>query len=216
MSSEDFKFDPVRHIYTLYGRRIPSVTQILKPLTESIYSAIPKEVLDKACARGNYIHKYIENIIKGESDKVDNLYLDEYKNYLIAAEAWLNNSNLIKFSEVKSEVMGWAEIEGMYFAGTADIIGNGLVADIKTREVKPAIDILQLTIYDVMFNKKLNSKKLIISILKDGSYVENDLNRYDAHNEAFRIFTELLRLYYTKVKIVDWHALYSKEKLLGK
>jgi len=42
----EFIFDPITHKYSLNGQELPSVTQIIKPLTS--YDAVPEFLLEKA------------------------------------------------------------------------------------------------------------------------------------------------------------------------
>jgi hypothetical protein len=61
------EFDEASHTYTLGERRLPSVTQVLKPLID--YAGIPEAILNKAAERGNYVHKCCELYLLGTLDE---------------------------------------------------------------------------------------------------------------------------------------------------
>ena len=44
----ELTFDPEKHIYRLDGLIIPSVTQVMKPLSDEKYKDVDQEVLDTA------------------------------------------------------------------------------------------------------------------------------------------------------------------------
>lgn len=49
------------HIYLVDGVIVPSITQLLKPLSQSLYDNVPHSVLVVASERGTRIHEAIEN-----------------------------------------------------------------------------------------------------------------------------------------------------------
>ncbi len=56
----DLTFDEVNHIYRRYGIIKPSVTQILQEVGLIEFSAVPKEVLERASNFGTAIHRTTE------------------------------------------------------------------------------------------------------------------------------------------------------------
>lgn len=56
----DLTFDEVNHIYRRYGIIKPSVTQILQEAGLIDFSAVPKEVLERASNFGTAVHKTTE------------------------------------------------------------------------------------------------------------------------------------------------------------
>lgn len=56
----DLTFDEVNHIYRRYGIIKPSVTQILQEVGLIDFSAVPKEVLERASNFGTAVHKTTE------------------------------------------------------------------------------------------------------------------------------------------------------------
>lgn len=59
-------FDPDTHTYTLGGRRLPSVTQVLDPLGS--YAGIPLDVLERKADIGDAVHLASEMYDRGELD----------------------------------------------------------------------------------------------------------------------------------------------------
>ena len=56
----DLTFDEVNHIYRRYGIIKPSVTQIFQEIGLVDYSAVPKEVLERASNFGTAVHRTTE------------------------------------------------------------------------------------------------------------------------------------------------------------
>lgn len=78
-------FDAENHIYHFNGNRVPNVTTILSCLSE--YASVPRNVLEEAAARGNYVHEMCELHLQGALDESSieiNLigYLDAFKKFL--------------------------------------------------------------------------------------------------------------------------------------
>jgi hypothetical protein len=54
---KDLQFDEAAHTYTLGGRVIPSVTQVLKQVVD--FSMVPPDILERKCAIGSALHMAI-------------------------------------------------------------------------------------------------------------------------------------------------------------
>ena len=121
------EFDEEKHIYTVDGVRMPSVTEILAPITAKTYGEISKEVLRMAADRGTIVHKACEEIDYGLETEVP----VEYEGYVEAYIAFLNDYR-----------PDWSGIEQMVYngdcgyCGTVDrygmMLGSEWVVDIKT------------------------------------------------------------------------------------
>ena len=48
----ELRFEDKRHIYTLGGQILPSVTTVMKPLDEALYRGIDESVMQMAAERG--------------------------------------------------------------------------------------------------------------------------------------------------------------------
>lgn len=62
----DLVFDPVEHVYTLRGRRLPSVTQVLSILQD--WSAVDPELLANAAEFGTHVHQAVDLVNRGQLD----------------------------------------------------------------------------------------------------------------------------------------------------
>jgi hypothetical protein len=120
-------FDPVKHEYRDGSRVIPSVTQILQPITD--FSFVSPEILSAAQAFGTAVHRACELHDQGELD-LDTLD-PELAPYL---NGW------IKFCD--EHACQWVAIEQrvydqkMGYAGTLDRVGfvdtDNAIVDIKS------------------------------------------------------------------------------------
>lgn len=59
-------FDKPSHTYTLNGRAVPSVTQVLQPL--ELFEGIPFHVLEAARERGQFVHEAMALLVRGALD----------------------------------------------------------------------------------------------------------------------------------------------------
>lgn len=64
---QTLQFDPVVHAYTLGGVRVPSVTQVLKPLYS--FDGIPVGVLNAKAALGTAVHRACELLDNDDLDE---------------------------------------------------------------------------------------------------------------------------------------------------
>lgn len=108
-------FDEKAHKYSVDGKELPSVTQVLKPLTD--YSVIGAEALEIARQKGIAIHKTIELYCAGDLDE-DSLP-DWLKPILSAWRLFVANTG---FNVEGSEVRLHHPVFG--YAGTFDLIGT--------------------------------------------------------------------------------------------
>ena len=77
-------FEQEQHLYTLRGFRIPSVTQIMEPLSLMLYNGIPLDVLNEAADRGSRAHEQISNYVKygvEEPDEDTEPYFEAFKKF---------------------------------------------------------------------------------------------------------------------------------------
>lgn len=107
-------FDEDSHTYTLGGKVIPSVTQVLSPLTE--YAGIPKHILDAAADRGNYVHKACEMYLWETLDE-DSLK-EEARPYFNGFKKFMSETGFIP--EVIEERVYHPTLK---YAGTLDLGG---------------------------------------------------------------------------------------------
>lgn len=116
------------HEYFLNGVKLPSVTEILKPLS-SYTDAIPDAVMEKARDRGTKVHVATELYDLGTLD-LDNLH-PVLRPYL---DAWIRFREETGFQPKLSEFRVYSAIYG--YAGTLDrtgVLDGQCVLDIKAR-----------------------------------------------------------------------------------
>ena len=154
----DLMFDEALHIFTLDGRRIASVTQILKHF-------IPRWNCDLFyLERGTAVHKATELYDKGTLDM--NSVDPQIEGYL---QAW------IKFREDYRFIPSWIERQAYHpvflYAGIIDRIGDckegNCILDIKSSGTQSKFDLLQLAGYSCLVSAP---KTLNIYLQEDGRY----------------------------------------------
>ena len=129
-------FDEKTHIYTVYGKEVPSVTQILREVFPTKYDGIPPEILEKKAKYGTDLHKYIETIEK-KKPKKPLAYIKKYFNPDIYQEESLKQYLKIKEeNNIKVIANEKMVMYGLYYCGTLDMLakvkGKKAIIDIKT------------------------------------------------------------------------------------
>ena len=124
-------FDEEQHIYRLRGVRLPSVTQLMKPMSLMAYDGISDGALMQAADRGTRAHEQVSNyVLYGveESDEDTEPYVSAFMDFM----------RDFKPTWIASEYRTFHK--ALRYAGTIDLIGfatpddgNGVdVCDIKT------------------------------------------------------------------------------------
>lgn len=194
----ELMFDERKHIYTVNGLFVPSVTTVMRPLSEDVYGSIDEEVLNRAAARGTAVHNAIENYIKFDIRDIP----EEHEGYFEAFLKW--------FEEHKVEPYG-DEVrlyhKSLMYAGTADMFasvdGIDTLIDFKTSAaVQKMLCGVQLEAYDRAIQSHTGGKgferKAIVHLKKDGSYQVIEYSSNDM--ECWRVFTALLTVRNYKLK----------------
>ena len=156
----DLVFDPQTHTYTLDGKDLISVTQLMeKHGLSPNYNGVDEETLKASAERGTLIHKEIENYIKkGEIGFTDECA--EFVSYV------RENNVAIKGSEVT--------FHNDIVAGTCDLIINSekgylIVADIKTTSTLHKDSVAwQLSLYAYLSGNKTMNHGQAFHFSKDG------------------------------------------------
>jgi len=178
-------FDEATHTYTLNGKRLPSVTQILKPLYD--FSMVPADVLKRAGEFGTAVHKTVELYLLGDLDEEA---LDEgLKGPLAAFKDWEISEGILVLPSDNIEVIGFHR--KLLYAGTPDIETESVIIDLKSRPVNMVTDPLQLAAYDHLGNG--NRARYVLELKQDGTYVFTHVNpTKKASTEAWSRFRFLL------------------------
>lgn len=181
-------FDESNHSYKLNGYLLPSVTQIMKPLSSVEYKDVDNDVLMKAAERGTAVHEAIEYKIKYDFDDCPAQYEEYYNAFLKFAQdyspKWINSEMRIYHRQ-------------LMYAGTVDLIceidGEKVIVDFKTSsKINHMLTGVQLEAYA----QALNSAgididyKAILHLRKDGKY---SFERYEKNDsESWNCFGALL------------------------
>ena len=164
----ELTFEEAPHIYRLNGFEVPSVTTLMKPLSNEVYGTVDEAVLNRAAQRGTEVHETIETLVKyGIEDCAS-----ENRGYLEAFKAWLKDHHV---DPVASECRLYHK--SLRYAGTADlpslIDGRLTMVDVKT--TASLIEMLarvQLEAYVQGYSSHgvAFEQKAILHLKKDGSY----------------------------------------------
>lgn len=184
-------FDEERHVYRIGSEILPSVTTLMKPLSDRHYRAIPEDVLKKAADRGTAIHNAIENWIKFGIVDIS----PEYRGYFDGFREW--------WDKYKPRVIG-SELRLYHgllrYAGTADLvcmIGDELwIIDYKSTSV---LSEMLLRVQLEAYAKALHSHGVMVQhkgalhLKKDGTWAFPGFPAGDA--AAWRVFGSLKNIY---------------------
>ena len=183
-------FDPERHIYRLDGVILPSVTQIMRPLSDEKYKDIDQDVLEAAAQRGTAVHSACEFFGLHGAEEIE----PEYQMYFDAFLAW-NREHDVKY--IKTEQAIWHK--QLLYAGTLDLIasvdGVLTLVDYKTTyKINDMLTSVQLEAYLRALESHGGGadEKAILQLRKNGTYC---YKTYPAHDlEAWDVFTSLLKI----------------------
>ena len=194
------QFDEEKHKYTVDGIEIPSVTEIVAPLTYSKYT-VDSAVLLQAKHRGTVIHEVCADfdygVITDETPVAPDIlpYLTAWKNFC--------HDYGVKWHYIESQMCG------NEYAGTIDRIGEidgrAVIVDIKTtssmdRASKIAL-CAQLAGYAFLYY--MNSNLLIdsddcmgVQLKKDGTYAVINAKKVEEKYdfESYELFDNMLKL----------------------
>ena len=154
----EIKFDETLHKYTVDGKEVISVTQLLQKhrITPS-YDAVDKEMLRMASERGTLIHEEVENWIKN-NEKGFTEEAERICDYL--------NSNADRDSRIISEQI----VANDVVAGRFDVLythaKNLVLTDIKTGNSKHLYGwSWQLSLYKYLYEKMYGQKRESLIVL---------------------------------------------------
>lgn len=196
IKNTDLIFEERNHLYSLKSKNIilPSVTQIMEPLTSSVYKDIPSNIVFKKADVGSDVHHATELLDRYNVEDIkeeENGYLEAYKAFKKDYQPQM----------IFIELQHWHT--KLYYAGTLDrlaLIDNKFVLlDIKTTSpIHTELVAVQLSAYEEMLkNEKIQVDERAALLLKpDGTYefIRNLPDRWD-------IFESLLKIHYFKPKI---------------
>ena len=191
-------FDAPTHTYRLDGTRIPSVTQVLRPLYN--FDKVAPDDLERALELGTSVHLMTEYHDKGTLDETT--LTDELIRYLDAYKSFLDENQVIVHGDyIECRLANPKYRYGMTLDRVVQIKYKrrtvNAVGDIKTGGIYPAVG-PQLAAYQEGFNvmvQKPNQNPSInhrfsINLKPDGRY---DLNWWDDPAD-WKMFLALLQI----------------------
>ena len=196
---KELKFLDSTHTYLLDKRKVPSVTQLLKPISRILYSHISLPILQRKAIIGSKVHKLIEynskyNLMPNE--ETTNPEVLAYFNQYIS---W--NNTLEHVALMESEFKGFYSKGKVKFAGTIDdirMIGNDLVVTDWKTVATPNLMILSLQLYGykliVEQRLKICPNKFQALCLGKESYELVDLTDYVNDPSTKELFDLLFKL----------------------
>jgi hypothetical protein len=111
--SAQLLFDEPTHTYTIGGAPVPSVTQILEPLSN--FAGIPRDVLDAKRALGQRVHLACQ--LDDEDDLDEDSIDQDIAGYLVAWRRFLREQRAVV---IENERRVWSDVAGFKYAGTLD------------------------------------------------------------------------------------------------
>lgn len=140
-NQNEIKFIESTHEYYVGGRRLPSVSEIMKPLSEQTYLNINPRVLANAAKRGTAVHLAVEMFEELGVDSTDAEVRQIVQNYKVA-------KRLKKFNPIYQEI----RLTNGEYCGTLDMIaemdGKIVIIDLKnTAKINHDLLAVQLQAY---------------------------------------------------------------------
>lgn len=201
MSKHNISFDEENHIYTVDGKTVPSVTEILRPLSVDTMELANPILREQAASRGSRVH---EATIVYDYEGMDDELIDHDIFLYVKAYA-----DFVRDYRVKYYVMTETALSNGEYAGTLDrlayIDGKYTVIDFKTgTTVDPRKEAAQLYAYAQLLTDNefqgIDSYKqfngFILRLKKDGTYAvqERDLDKgklfFDKCKELYMMVKE--------------------------
>lgn len=207
MTQDIFIYDEINRNHTLNGISIPSVTQILQPLSN--YDIVPMDRLYNACNFGLALHKTIELYLL---DKLDESILDPaLKASFIGFRKWYcNYSEILGF--VPAAVPAKIEIaeynKKLRYCGKPDLVFTDAIIDFKSRKFNPIVDPLQMAGYDGFFPNFPPRKLFVLEIDLEGN--TKLVNAY--RKQAWGIYRKMLEFHHKQIEFNELLENYKKEK----
>lgn len=195
----NFVFDEQRHVYTLDGEPLPSVTQIIRPLHD--FSAVPPDVLKRAADFGTAVHKTVELYLMDDLD--ENSLDPALTGCLDAFKSWLSDSP--QFAREDPIIETPIYHDRLKYAGTPDLVYSEDTIDLKSRKYNPLTDPIQLAAYNAMicrvfFPGQKKRRAWVLELRQDGSYTMSRAETKDALSR----FRFLLDYHNMRKEIEKW------------
>jgi hypothetical protein len=192
--SSDFVFNEKDHTYFFCGKRVPSVTGIIKELSD--FSGIPPWVLNNKAALGTEFHRIIKLHFLDDLlyDTIDPRLVKAFNTFL----QW-SKPRLEEFRKAISERKLFNE--KMWLAGTCDLATPGELFDWKLRKYIPVTDILQLDGYDTLLGGGKRKRWTMCFDMKSGRLRQVR----SEHTQSHSMFMYMLDYHHSEEKDEEKH-----------
>ena len=186
----ELEFEERKHIYLLDGVQIPSVTQLMKPLSDKVYGPVDIQTLENAARKGTIVHNAIDNYLEFEIEDIP----EEHRGYFDAFLEWFENENPEVIATERKVYH-----KALRYAGTCDLLcminGKLTLVDYKTSAaIQQMLYPIQLEGYAKAWEThgiKVEDK-IILHLKKDGKYA---VHRYATNPEYYSVVFALSTLY---------------------
>lgn len=178
-------FDADKHEYSVNGVRIPSVSEILSPLSAERYGELNPWVVKAAAARGTAVHEACELLDYGcdpEEDAEIDGYVSAYVLFLCEHDVeWQDIEKVVAYIRAAGELPLYCGTIDRY--GTLD--GNKALLDIKTYASLTTDAQLTASCQTALYRDAIEGrggsvdKRYILHLRKDGTYRLVDLDKWD-------------------------------------
>lgn len=186
----EFNFDEATHTYTLNGRRLPSVTQLLAPIGMD-FSMVPADVLEAKRQLGTAVHQACE--LDDDDDLDEDSLPDALRPYLAAWRKFKADTGALVLDNERKLFHA-----SLGFAGTLDrrvtMRGDLWLLDLKTSAEPHASYGVQLAGYEVLLQHSEPHRRGTVHLRDDGTY---RLHEFNNPNDA-ACFRALLSLHHWK------------------
>lgn len=184
-------FDEEKHEYSVGGIKIPSVSEILAPLSAERYGELNPWMVRAAAARGTAVHEACELIdygVEPEDDPEIEGYIEAYRSFLIDHDAeWGIIEGVVGYYREMPFDAEQGELP--LYCGTIDRFGllDGIpaVLDIKTYASLSTDAQLAASCQTALYRDALESNgfeqmnRYILHLKKDGTYRLVPLGKFD-------------------------------------
>ena len=209
------EFDEDKHEYTVNGVKVPSVSEILAPLSADRYSQVNPWVLQAAAERGRAVHEAAQLMDYGfdpDEDFSVNGYLIAYQDFLSSTNVeWIYAEKIVGADRYLQD-----GTHSVLYAGTLDrygyINGQAAIVDIKTYSSLSTDALLQASCQTALYREALLEnipedeapddyfvKRYVLHLKKDGSWRLVDLDKFDSDHgfPGASVAMDLMNLWWT-------------------
>lgn len=192
----DIDFDADKHIYSLRGIRLPSVTQIMTPMSLMLYDGIPAGTLEEAADRGTRAHEQVSNyVLYGikEHDDDTEAYIAAYMKFHEAFNpTWIGSEYRVYHKQLR-------------YAGTMDLVGyvepdDGTGVDVVDLKCTSAYHPVMLATQLAGYSEALKSHGIKVRRRYGLQLQKSGKPRFEEVKDGYKLFLHCLAIYNAMAK----------------